>query len=389
MTRPHFTMFAETDRLGVGTNKSDCLRCRDRPDECTLYHVDYLLRLVRRRAILGKRRRESCQRHRRSLAKCLSQSAGLHWTFQWVVKRRIARLASAHTPVPILVYIPESPWYYSLKGRHDRAKQVLQRLNGKVEGYDIEHEYAVIRYDVDRAMALRQASSAIGWLSIFKGVNGRRTWISFFPLACQQFVGIPLVFGNMAYFFQLGEYQSLCWHVFRRSALTMLSAGVADPFLPVVIQSVLLIVFLAVAAFTVHKLGRRFLFLTGATIMLLCNLVMGIIGSLTPANAPPKSTETLIAMSCLWVVAYAMSAGPLGKPSPSNLDDGSSTTLAGWAYVADTATPIYRAKTASFAAAGTCMFGLIFNYTTPIMISPQEANWGIKVSGTVSSCDDR
>lgn len=97
--------------------------------------------------------------------------------------------------------------------------------------------------------------------------------------------------------------------------------------------------------------------------MLVCNLVMGIIGSLSPANGPPKSTETLIAMSCIWVVAYAMSAGPLG-----------------WAYVADTATPIYRAKTASFAAAGTCLFGLIFNYTTPIMISPQQANWGIKVS---------
>lgn len=53
--------------------------------------------------------------------------------------------------------------------------------------------------------------------------------------------------------------------------------------------------------------------------------------------------------------------------------------ISGWAYVADTATPLYRAKTTSFAAAGTCMFGLIFNYTTPLMISPQAANWGIQV----------
>lgn len=96
-----------------------------------------------------------------------------------------------------------------MRGRHEDAKKVLNRLNGKVEGYDIEHEYAVIRVDVERQLALRNASSAVPWLAIFKGTNGRRTWISFFPLACQQFVGIPLVFGNMSYFFQLGQSISL------------------------------------------------------------------------------------------------------------------------------------------------------------------------------------
>jgi hypothetical protein len=40
---------------------------------------------------------------------------------------------------------------------------------------------------------------------------------------------------------------------------------------------------------------------------------------------------------------------------------------------------VLRAKTTSFAAALTCCFGLIFNYTTPIMLSPQQANWVIEI----------
>jgi hypothetical protein len=51
----------------------------------------------------------------------------------------------------------------------------------------------------------------------------------------------------------------------------------------------------------------------------------------------------------------------------------------GWTYVAETATPRLRAKTAGIAASGTCLFGLIFNYTVPIMLSPQQADWGIKI----------
>jgi hypothetical protein len=56
--------------------------------------------------------------------------------------------------------------------------------------------------------------------------------------------------------------------------------------------------------------------------------------------------------------------------------------------VAETATPRLRAKTAGIAASGTCLFGLIFNYTVPIMLSPQQANWGIKIGRSFCPCQN-
>ncbi|GFZ52068.1 hypothetical protein JCM24511_09840 [Saitozyma sp. JCM 24511] len=247
--------------------------------------------------------------------------------------------------LPVAIFAPESPWYYANKGDHEGAKRALMRLNGRVAGYDVEHEYAVLESSVSHALALKQSASATSWLTVFKGVNGRRTWISFLPLATQQFLGIPLVFGNLAYFFSI--------------------AGIADPFLPSVASNAILIGGLIVAAFTVDKFGRRFLLLTGESINLICVLFMGVIGTLARQNGgelSSTSSNAIVALACIWVAAYSMSAGPLG-----------------WAYVADTATPVLRAKTTSFAAALTCCFGLIFNYTTPIMLSPQQANWGIEI----------
>jgi hypothetical protein len=47
--------------------------------------------------------------------------------------------------------------------------------------------------------------------------------------------------------------------------------------------------------------------------------------------------------------------------------------------VAETSTPRLRAKTAGTAAAGTAAVGLVFNYTVPIMLDVNGANWGNKI----------
>jgi hypothetical protein len=47
--------------------------------------------------------------------------------------------------------------------------------------------------------------------------------------------------------------------------------------------------------------------------------------------------------------------------------------------VGETATPRLRAKTAGLAAGGTAAFGLLFNYTTPIMLANPGANWGLYI----------
>lgn len=40
----------------------------------------------------------------------------------------------------IFLLIPETPWWLASKGKIDQTANVLQRCNGKVEGYDIQEQ---------------------------------------------------------------------------------------------------------------------------------------------------------------------------------------------------------------------------------------------------------
>lgn len=73
---------------------------------------------------------------------------------------------------------------------------------GKVEGYDLEHEYAVIRQEVEQSAALSQNHSKSEWVAVFKGVNFKRCIAACLPFTFQNFVGTPLVFGYTTYFLQ-------------------------------------------------------------------------------------------------------------------------------------------------------------------------------------------
>ncbi|WVR06137.1 hypothetical protein IAU60_003167 [Kwoniella sp. DSM 27419] len=156
-------------------------------------------------------------------------------------------------------------------------------------------------------------------------------------MADSQFVGLSLFFSYTTYFFQL--------------------AGYPKPFEASLIQSCILLASLVGSFFVMDRVGRRYLLLGGGAIMTCCSFsVAGIaFKSVLPGAA-------LVSLACIWTSAYALSVG-----------------CTGWAYVADTATARLRAKTTGLAAAGTCIFGLIFQYTTPLMLSPQKANWGLKI----------
>lgn len=54
----------------------------------------------------------------------------------------------------VLVTLPESPYWLSRKGKHDKAGRALLRLIGNnVEGYNVELEYSVIQQEVENSMA--------------------------------------------------------------------------------------------------------------------------------------------------------------------------------------------------------------------------------------------
>lgn len=79
--------------------------------------------------------------------------------------------------------IPESPRFYSRKGNHEKAKKVLMQLNGKVEGYDVELEYAVLLKEVEDGAALGDKAKSVSILDLFRKGNlvGQTSSSSLFP----------------------------------------------------------------------------------------------------------------------------------------------------------------------------------------------------------------
>jgi hypothetical protein len=99
----------------------------------------------------------------------------------------------------IFSYVPESHWYYAIHGMDDKAKQVMERTYGKVEGYNIEAEYAIIKNTLneERSQNSFQTTRDVinSYLLPFKGRDKWRLMAGTIPLMCCQLSGVNL-FGN-------------------------------------------------------------------------------------------------------------------------------------------------------------------------------------------------
>ncbi|RSH94186.1 hypothetical protein EHS25_003989 [Saitozyma podzolica] len=189
-----------------------------------------------------------------------------------------------------LVLLPESPSWLAINHKHDQGKKALKWLVGNVEGYD-------------------------------------------------NFIGVPLVFGQTTYFFQ--------------------NAGLRDAFLASLIISIIGLVSLGCSIYLIERLGRRTLVLWGAAVMIVCDLLIGGLGIPT---ITPGLGSGLITLSSIWMFAYQTSLGPIG-----------------WTALVEISTPVLRAKTASIATILQSFSGVLFNYTVPLMLSDQYAGWGAKI----------
>ena len=122
--------------------------------------------------------------------------------------------------------------------------------------------------------------------------------------------------------------------------------------------------FVAISFFTTEKVGRRPLLVWGGCVMVPLLFVVGGIlklprttaagtGMITVAYAPSvRVTRSWLMVSCIWVAAYASSAGPLG-----------------FVFLAECSTVLLRAKTANMGALANALSGLITTYCTPLMLS--------------------
>ncbi|KAL2752048.1 hypothetical protein ACRALDRAFT_1083634 [Sodiomyces alcalophilus JCM 7366] len=240
--------------------------------------------------------------------------------------------------VPML-YLPESPAWYAAKGRDEDAKESLRRLVGRVDGYDLDHEYAVVKFEVDESARLARTRGS-EWRALAAPVNLKRIVVATLPFTFQNFVGVPLIFGYTTYFLQL--------------------AKVEDPFLGNLMIQLILVVGIVSAFYFVDTIGRRSLVIwSGAAMGAIC-FVIGGLGFMGPNTT--ASGIGLVTLCCVWSFVYANSLAPIG-----------------WISLVEVSSPLLRAKTAAVAAVIQSLSGVLFNYTVPLMLSNQAANWGQKI----------
>ncbi|KAJ0315177.1 hypothetical protein Brms1b_006290 [Colletotrichum noveboracense] len=165
-----------------------------------------------------------------------------------------------------MLFLPESPAWYTSKGKHEEAKKSLHRLVGDVDGYDVEHEYAVMRYEIDQSIALSQSLGG-------DKCRGRASH-----------VWLHNVFFSMA--------------------------NVEDPFLGKIIINAILLVGIILSFYMVDKVGRRTLVLGGGFGMMVICLIVGGLGFMQPTSA---SGPVLIALCGIWAFLYANSLAPIGE----------------------------------------------------------------------------
>ncbi|KAK8853025.1 hypothetical protein IAR55_003726 [Kwoniella newhampshirensis] len=247
----------------------------------------------------------------------------------------------------VFLYLPESPWWCANHDKHDRGRAILARLNGNIQGYDVDFHYGLIKQtvEIEREAALQLHGPIKGFWhdvrsfnEVITGVNGFRTLVAFFPPATQQISDLSVLSNYASYFAQV--------------------AGFADPFLFSLLLALVSIGITVVAFFVTDIIGRRALFLSGVVGTWSCLMIVGGMGLIRHPTL--KDNKVTLFFALVWRMVSDLE-GTLGR-----------------SFAAEAGSSRLRAKTAGISSAGGVAVGVLFSTTVPYMLNAEKANWGLK-----------
>ncbi|KAG5368896.1 Maltose permease MAL61 [Yarrowia sp. C11] len=231
--------------------------------------------------------------------------------------------------VPLILIMPESPWWMLRQGDEDRARKIVEQLVDKKE-VDIDMYLEYMNYTI------QEEDNSGRFIDCFRGSDLRRTEIGCLAYMVQPLSGVHLLF-YVAYFLQLaGIPQNV---VFK---MTLGLTGLA------VVASL-------VAPIIILQFRRRTIYLTALTVMACTLLGVGITGAFHTQAAK----WTVGVLIYVWVATYDTTIGPIT-----------------YVIVSETSSVQLRSKSIALASISNSTVLLILHVGVPYLMNEKEANLG-------------
>ncbi|KAL2170038.1 hypothetical protein VTG60DRAFT_5378 [Thermothelomyces hinnuleus] len=245
-----------------------------------------------------------------------------------------------------ILLLPESPRFAYRKGREDEARRTIARLAGlDTDAPSVNQQIDDIRTKLEE----ERAGAATSWYEIFTGPRMfYRTLLGITLQAGQQLTGAN-------FFFYYGTT------IFR-------ATGLSDSYVTQIILGSVNVFCTFGGLYVVKKCGRRNALIAGALWMMVCFLVYSFVGHfkldpVNPANTP-QAGNVLIVFSCLFIVAFATTWGPLV-----------------WTVVAELYPAKYRASAMALATASNWLWNFLMSFFTRFITDAIDYLYGLVFAG--------
>ncbi len=244
-------------------------------------------------------------------------------------------------PVPLFLiayFAPESPWHYARKGRYEEAKASLRKMQTTQSGEDqshIDNKVSLMRH----TNALEKAETAgASYLECFRKANVRRTLLVCIVYSLQWWCGNPLMSYSVVFFRRAGLSQNNAFNLNIIMNTTYMIGTVSSWFL-------------------LRGMGRRTLYLVGASFCCLHLILIGTLGFFDSTSISWAIGSLLITFA----LAYNCTIGP-----------------GAYTIIAEIPSSRLLAKSIVLARLTYVLTGLVTNTLTPRMLSPDAWNWGAR-----------
>jgi SP family general alpha glucoside:H+ symporter-like MFS transporter len=247
--------------------------------------------------------------------------------------------------IPGMWFAPESPWWLARQGRYDDAEMSLRRLSSKQ--VNVKAVLAQI-IETDRLETHMEAGST--YIDVFRKVNWRRTEVAIGVYVTQVLCGIYLINYGTYFFLQAGLNTTQAYDM----GIGFLAVGwVSTVF----------------SWYLMQKFGRRPLYNTGLTILMIIMFLVGVLDVVPTKGAVWTQTALLLVWNFTfdWRQVYCSNIFLLQLTLTS-------VGPVAYAVFCEVSATRVRSKTIAVATAVQAVVGIIMTVAIPYLINPDQAN---------------